>query len=105
EKENILDNVQKMSDKLRIELMKLRQKYPEIIETVRGLGLMTGIKLYVEPRYFVVAAFQNKLLLVGAAQNTVRILPPLNITTDDIARAIELMDKTCQDLLKTNSSG
>lgn len=104
EKEDILSNVQKMSDKLRIELMKLRQKYPEIIETVRGLGLMIGIKLHIEPRDFVVAAFQNKLLLVGAAGNTVRVLPPLNITADDIAKAIELMDKTCQDLLKTNSS-
>ena len=104
EKEDILNNVQKMSDKLRIELMKLRQKYPEIIETVRGLGLMAGLKLHIEPRDFVVTAFQNKLLLVGAAENTVRILPPLNITTDDIARAIELMEKTCQDLLKNNSS-
>jgi acetylornithine/N-succinyldiaminopimelate aminotransferase len=100
--ENILENVQRMSDKLRIDLMKLRQKYPDVIEMVRGLGLMIGIKIHAEPGDFVRAAFKNKLLLVGAGENTVRILPPLNITAEDIDHAIELLDKTCQDILKNN---
>ena len=100
EDENILENVTKMSDKLKIELLKLRKNYPEIIDMVRGVGLMMGIKLHIEPRDFVVQAFKNKLLLVGAGENTVRILPALNITSDDIQDAVKLLDKTCQDLLK-----
>ena len=104
ENENILKNVKKMSDKLRIDLMKLRQKYPDVIDMVRGLGLMMGLKIHIEPSDFVHAAFQNKLLLVGAGENTVRILPPLNITAEDIDQAIELMDKTCQDILLNNKS-
>jgi len=104
ENENILENVQKMSDKLRIGIMKLRQKYPDVIEMVRGLGLMMGIKIHAEPGDFVRAAFKNKLLLVGAGENTVRILPPLNIMAEDIDHAIELLDKTCQDILKNNKS-
>ncbi|MBT5187837.1 MAG: aspartate aminotransferase family protein [Kordiimonadaceae bacterium] len=100
EEENILDNVTKMSDKLKLELLKLRNKYPEIIEMVRGVGLMMGIKLHIEPRDFVVQAFENKLLLVGAGENTVRILPALNITNEDIKDAVTLLDKTCQDILK-----
>jgi len=62
-----------------------------------------GIKLHIEPPEFVRTAFKNKLLLVGAGENTVRILPPLNITAEDIDRAIELMDMTCQDILKNKS--
>ncbi|MEZ5758982.1 MAG: aspartate aminotransferase family protein [Emcibacteraceae bacterium] len=98
--ENILENVTKMSDKLRIELMKLKKKYPEIIEMVRGFGLMMGLKLHIEPRDFVVQAFKNKLLLVGGGENTVRILPPLNIKAEDIDDAIKLLDKTCTQILK-----
>lgn len=100
EEENILGNVLKMSDRLRIELMKLRKKYPEIIDTVRGLGLMMGLKLHIEPREFVMQAFENKLLVVGASENTVRILPPLNITSADIDEAVAKIDKTCLTLLK-----
>ncbi len=104
EDEDILANVRNMSDKLRIELMKLRKRYPEVIDMVRGLGLMMGLKLKIDPRDFVVAAFENNLLLVGGGENTVRILPPLNITEEDIEKAITILDKTCQDILKNNSS-
>lgn len=104
EEEDIISNVKKMSDKLRIELMKLRQKYPEIIETVRGLGLMMGLKLHVEPFELVNEAFNQKLLLVGAADNTVRILPPLNVKSEEIDQAMAKLDKACQNILKNNSS-
>lgn len=104
EQENILTNVQNMSERLCIELMKLRKQYPEVIEMVRGLGLMLGLKLKIEPREFVTAALKNKLLLVAGGENTIRILPPLNITQTDIDDAIKLMEKTCQDILKNNSS-
>lgn len=100
EEENILSNVQIMSETLRTELMKLQTKYPEVIESVRGLGLMIGLKLHIEPRDFAVKAFENKMLVVGGGENTVRILPPLNITSADIDDAVNLLDKTCSDILK-----
>ena len=102
EAEKTLENVQKMSDKLKIDLMKLRKKYPEIIDMVRGIGLMMGLKLHIEPGDFVIAALENKMLIVAGGENTVRILPPLNITEDDIHQAIKLLDKTCCDMLKKN---
>ena len=100
EEDNILNNVQEMSDLLRNKLMKLGEKYPEIIDTVRGVGLMMGLKLHIEPRPFVIQAFKNKLLIVGASENTVRILPPLNITSTEVDEAIAKLDKTCLDLLE-----
>lgn len=104
EQEDILTNVQNMSGRLRIELMKLCEEYPDVIETVRGLGLMLGLKLKIEPREFVSAALKNKLLLVAGGENTIRILPPLNVTQKDIDEAVELIGKTCRDILKNNSS-
>lgn len=104
ELEDILTNVQNMSDKLRIGLMKLRKKYPEVIEMVRGLGLMMGLKIKVKPREFVLAALENKLLLVVGGENTVRILPPLNINETDMNDAVALLEKTCQDILRKNKS-
>lgn len=100
EEENILENVKKMSATLRTELTKLSEKYPQIIETVRGIGLMMGLKLHIETKDFVVQAFENRMLIVGGGENTVRILPPLNITSNDIDDAIRLLDKTCSDILK-----
>lgn len=98
DEENILINVQDKAAKLSQELQQLCQKYPDLVDSVRGKGLMMGLKLKIEPKEFVGAAFKNKLLLVGGGENTVRILPPLNISDADISDAIKLLDKTCQDI-------
>jgi acetylornithine/N-succinyldiaminopimelate aminotransferase len=100
EEESILNNVKNMSAKLKVELINLSKKYPEIIDEVRGLGLMLGIKLQRDPKEFIAQAFENKLLVVGASENTIRILPPLNITSEDIKEAITKLNKTCIDELK-----
>jgi acetylornithine/N-succinyldiaminopimelate aminotransferase len=95
-----LENVTKSADKLRLRLINLRKEYPEIIDMVRGVGLMMGLKLHITPPEFVMQAFKNNLLVVGAGENTVRILPPLNVSEGDIDKAIGLLEKTCQDLIK-----
>jgi acetylornithine/N-succinyldiaminopimelate aminotransferase len=89
-----------MSEKLKVELISLSKKYPEIIDEIRGLGLMIGLKLYRDPREFIAQAFENKLLVVGASENTIRLLPPLNITLADINEASKKLNKTCLDELK-----
>ncbi len=99
EQEDILKNVQNMSDKLRTELVRFCKSYPNLVETVRGMGLMVGLKLKIEPREFVSKALENKLLLVGGGENTVRILPPLNIDESDLHEGITRLDKICQEIL------
>lgn len=65
--------------------------YPELFETVRGRGLMLGLKMHVEPRPFVAHLRDNHgLLTVSAGDNTLRILPPLVI---DDSHIDEFMDK------------
>lgn len=48
-KPNFLPHVVEMADMLRVELMKLRKSYPEVIDMVRGIGLMMGLKLHMAP--------------------------------------------------------
>lgn len=74
--DGFFDHVEKMSYDLRKGLMTLRNKFPKVIELVRGVGLMLGLRLKIEPPVFVAKAMEHGLLVVGAADNTVRLLPP-----------------------------
>ncbi|MEM1371517.1 MAG: aspartate aminotransferase family protein [Pseudomonadota bacterium] len=70
------------------QLEKLKQSAPDQIAEIRGRGLLLGIKLKSPSAALVSAAFEAKLLLVGAAENVVRIIPPLNATDDDLHEAV-----------------
>ncbi|MBL4802607.1 MAG: aspartate aminotransferase family protein [Emcibacter sp.] len=98
--DGFLDHVEKMSFDLRKGLMTLRNKYPKIIELVRGVGLMLGLKITTEPPVFVAKALEKGLLLIGAADNTVRLLPPLIIEKNHINEALKKLDDICAEIEK-----
>ena len=77
-KKGFLKNVQKSSKYFISELNKIRQDYPNIIKEVRGVGLLIGLQLYTDQTKFIKKLEDNKLLTMRAAENVVRILPPLN---------------------------
>jgi acetylornithine/N-succinyldiaminopimelate aminotransferase len=78
--EAFLAEVRAKSERLRARLEQFIGNYPELFEEVRGLGLMLGLKMTVEPRAFMVHLRDNhQLLTVAAADNTLRLLPPLVI--------------------------
>jgi len=79
-------------------LAALKDMHGALIEEVRGSGLMLGLKLTCEPADLVKAALSQHLLLVGAADNTVRILPPLTIDDGDISEALSRLDQALQSL-------
>ena len=98
EKEKILSNVVKLSEILISELEKLVEKYQNKISGVRGKGLMVGV-VCVEKNFVITDnAFQRGLLLVNAANNVVRFLPPLNISENEVIEAIKKFDETLSDL-------
>ncbi|PHZ85957.1 aspartate aminotransferase family protein [Paremcibacter congregatus] len=98
--DGFFDHVDQMSFELRKGLMTLRKKFPRIIELVRGVGLMLGLKLTVAPADFVAKAMEHGLLVVGAADNTVRILPPLIITQDQVEEALGKFETICAEIEK-----
>ena len=67
--------------------------HPEVFEAVRGQGLMLGLKCKVAPGDLVKAGYDQHILTVAAADNTLRLLPPLNISDEDIAEAVARLDK------------
>jgi acetylornithine/N-succinyldiaminopimelate aminotransferase len=64
-------------------------KNPTVFESVRGRGLMLGLKCKVDNSIVIEKAYKKKLLLVPAGDNVVRLLPPLNISEEDLSLAME----------------
>ena len=78
---------------LRQKLEGLVAAHPEVFESVRGQGLMLGLKMRRPPADLVKAAYAEHLLTVPAADDTLRLLPPLTITDDEIAEAVARLDR------------
>ena len=92
---NFLDNVISQGNYFEEQLLKIKKKFPHIIEGVRGKGLLKGIKLKVENTKFINQLFEHKLLVVKASENVVRLLPPLIVSKNEIDEAISIIDKVC----------
>ena len=96
--DGFLEHVRKLSLAFRQKLARLADEHPAIIEEVRGEGLMIGIKCKVPNTDLVAAARSEHLLMVGAGDNTVRLLPPLNIGDEEVEEAIDKLSKACTAL-------
>lgn len=88
--DGFLDQVKATGERLRGALEQLIPNHDELFESVRGLGLMLGLKLKSDSRAFVAHLRDNHgLLTVAAGDNVVRVLPPLNIEQSHIDEFIE----------------
>ncbi|MAM63925.1 aspartate aminotransferase family protein [Maritimibacter sp. UBA3975] len=87
-----LDDVNRKAGLLRQKLEGLVDAHPDIFDSVRGVGLMLGLKCKVAPADLVAAGYDNQVILVPAADNVARLLPPLNITDADIAEGVARID-------------
>jgi len=94
-KKGFLLNVKKLSKYFHSELNKLRNEFPKIIKEVRGVGLLIGLQLCNDQTKFIQKLMDNKLLTIRAAENVVRILPPLNVKKEEINIAINVIKKVC----------
>ena len=62
---------------------------------MRGAGLLIGLQLYNDQTKFIQKLMDNKLLTIRAAENVIRILPPLNVKKQEIDIAIKIIRKVC----------
>ncbi len=101
-----LEDVNMRALRLKQGLAGLKDQHPNIIEQVRGVGLLTGLKLspHIAPADVVKAALGEKLLLVGAADNTVRVLPPLNVTDDELMQGVARLSLALSRLARSDVS-
>ncbi len=90
-----LNNVKKLSKDFLLNLNHLKEKHPEIIKEIRGRGLLIGIQLQKDQTKFIKKLMDNKLLTIRAAENVVRILPPLNVKKNELHQALKIINKVC----------
>lgn len=94
--EDFLTDVRRKSGLFRQKLEGLVASYPDLFEEVRGTGLMLGLKCKVTNSDIVQAGYDEHLLTVPAAENVVRILPPLTISDDEISEAVTRLEQAAQ---------
>ena len=99
--EGFLDNVLRQSINLKQKLERLKDQHPTIIEDIRGSGLMMGIKCKVANTALQKAALDERLLIIGAGDNVVRLLPPLIVTDADVTEAVNKLERACVALEKS----
>ncbi len=93
-----LEDVNRRAGLLRQKLEGLVAANPEVFEGVRGAGLMLGLKCKVNCMDVVNAGYASLVVTVPAADNVVRLLPPLNISDDEITEAVARIDAAAQSL-------
>ncbi|WP_037310614.1 aspartate aminotransferase family protein [Ruegeria halocynthiae] len=93
-----LDGVNRKAGMLRQKLEGLIADHSEVFEEVRGAGLMLGLKCKPTNLDVVNAGYDNQVITVPAADNVIRLLPPLTLTEDDIAQAVIRLDKAAKQV-------
>ncbi|WP_394154437.1 aspartate aminotransferase family protein [Loktanella salsilacus] len=88
-----LAEVNRKAALLRQKLEGLTAAHPDVFNGVRGSGLMLGLMCKATNTDIVKAGYDAGILTVPAADNVIRLLPPLNLTDDDIAAATDLLDQ------------
>jgi acetylornithine/N-succinyldiaminopimelate aminotransferase len=95
--EEFLGQVRATGDRLRSALEQMIPNHDHLFESVRGLGLMLGIRLKSDSRAFVSYLRTRGILTVAAGDNVVRVLPPLNIEEHHIREFIDGLSAAAAD--------
>ena len=96
-KKGFLKNVKKISKYFHNELNKIKNDYPKLIKEVRGIGFLIGLQLFNDTTKFIKKLQDNKLLTIRSGENTIRILPPLNVKKSETDIAIKIIRKVCKE--------
>jgi acetylornithine/N-succinyldiaminopimelate aminotransferase len=90
ERERLLDNVTRLGAPWFAELKKLAAGFPAHVRDVRGRGFHIGLEMTGETGPWITALAEGGLLAAPAGGNVVRLLPPLNVSADDLAKSVEI---------------
>jgi len=105
--DGFLENVNIIGKKLKTAMAGLVTKYPTLFVEVRGIGLHLGLRCQdnVAAGDIVAKALGNGLLVVPAGDNVIRMIPPLNITEEQVDEAISIMEIACDQMLPGEGNG
>ncbi|MBI0002651.1 aspartate aminotransferase family protein [Bartonella sp. M0177] len=94
--DGFLDHVNAMANLFKQGLASIIDRFPDVVESIRGVGLLTGLKCVVKNTEVIAAMRDEKLLGVGAGNNVIRLLPPLTVTEDEIRDGLHRIEKAIQ---------
>ena len=76
------------------ELELLVERFPTLLSEVRGLGLMLGLYCLTDAGQLIARLQNHRLLVVKAGANSIRLLPALNVSKEEVDSALEILTKT-----------
>lgn len=103
--QGFLESVREKAILLRQHLAGLADRYPGLVEDIRGEGLLQGVKAKVTNTDLVAAMRKHRVLTVPAGDNVIRFAPPLTITADELREVFERCDTAFADFAQTQDGG
>jgi len=102
--ENLVENAKNVGEHLKFQLAKIQKEFPTLINNVRGLGLMCSFDLPTteQRKFFRETCFNEKLMILGCGDKSIRFRPPLNITEDEIDKGLTIIRKVL-NLMSSNN--
>tara|TARA_B100001123_G_C15281696_1_gene1014221 strand:+ start:881 stop:2047 length:1167 start_codon:yes stop_codon:yes gene_type:complete len=95
---DFLQNVKLKGEYFDKGLNKIKNKYPKVIQEIRGAGLLKGIRTVVDNNEFIKRLMNHKMLSIKAEENVVRLFPPLIVKNNEIDEAITKIEKVCKEM-------
>ena len=99
-KKKFLESINEKSIFFLNNLERIKDNHSNLIDEIRGKGFLLGIKSKINNSILIEKLRNNGLLIVGANENVIRILPPLNVTKKELKIALKIIEKTCEDINK-----
>ena len=93
-----LEDVAAKGEYLITEFKRLKSQDPDLIGEIRGMGLMLGIEILRNPQLLADRMEENKVLVNFTRENVLRLLPPLNISLEELKLFIDTLEKVLKDL-------
>eukprot|EP00695_Tsukubamonas_globosa_P000853 TRINITY_DN1786_c0_g1_i1.p1 TRINITY_DN1786_c0_g1~~TRINITY_DN1786_c0_g1_i1.p1 ORF type:complete len:161 (-),score=41.26 TRINITY_DN1786_c0_g1_i1:92-574(-) len=104
--EKMIENAQARGEQLKSGLAQIQKKYDSAIGDVRGLGLMVGVEFNDKKMPYGIASQVSKqclsngmLVLTASIYDTLRIIPPLNVSEDEVKQGLSILDKSIGEVL------
>ena len=97
-KKGFLDNVKEKGKYFDEGLNKIKKKFPKILQEIRGIGLIKGLKMVVDNSEFMKKLLDHKMLTVKAEENVIRLFPPLVVNNKELDEATKKIEKVCKEM-------
>ncbi|KAA0972731.1 aspartate aminotransferase family protein [Aureimonas fodinaquatilis] len=96
--EGFLDNVQEMALLFKQGLASIADRFPDVVEGIRGEGMLVGLKMRVPNTSFIAALRAQMMLAVPAGDNVVRMLPPLVVAPEELREGLRRIEAAAESI-------